>query len=151
MRALGLSAQLDGKRFRVTGILADVHAKADDPELSKAFSYVASPNDTEAMQLDKLYRSLESQLPLVKPDAIVIRTMDFTLKPRTDVITRRGRIEGVLGAASQAACHSTHFLNGRRVGEVCGGSKSDVEHRAATAIGDALKEPGAAALAGLVV
>ena len=148
MKGLGLACSLEAGHPRVRGVL--VEFRDGDAVASSVFNHLGNPQTEFAQQLVDLADALRSQLPDISPDAVVIRSIDWTPNRREEFVQKRYSVEGVLVETARRAVERTFALNGRLVAQRCGGSKEEVEARAlALVTDDRLKDAAAAGLAAL--
>lgn len=115
-----------------------------------AYKHVTDPSDDFALQLVGVGTDLESRLPDLSTDAIVVRSMDHSARGRRrDVYRKRYAVEGVLLSVGRRVVDRTIALTGLQIGMRSGSSKSDIESEAASIVGDTHKEAGSAGLVAL--
>src|SRR5216683_3360559 len=148
MVGLGLHCNIHQGRPRVVGVLIRRNA-AGELKGAQEFSHLSDAQENFPLQLKNLASALESRLPMLGADGIVVRTMDYSPAIKRQQLAQHSMVAGVLVASSRRHCDLTRTLTGRDIGSTLGSSKAAAEAQAANLVGDALREAGAAALAAL--
>jgi hypothetical protein len=99
--------------------------------------------------LRSLADDLATRLEEIRPDAVVIHTIDWFPQLRREVARKRYMTEGALAATSRRHVSNTEILDGRQIGAACGCSKAAAESDAAALVGASNKAAGSAGLAAL--
>lgn len=113
------------------------------------FRHLSDPNEDFALQLSSLALALTSDLPDIAPDAVVVRSMDWSKFVKSGVQQKKYGTEGVLLATARRSVRLTESLDGRQIGQRAGSTKDEVENRARIIFGDSLVDAGIAALEAL--
>jgi hypothetical protein len=136
-------------------VVVVVSAEDDgEPRLAEVLLFPASEHDDRPAQLHAIARAFATKVKDTHPAAIVVRSLDKMVgRQRKDTVTRlHYQVEGVLLEVSRRQGETVvAALNGKEIGQTLGRRKADVEADAAAALGNALKEAGAAALAARVL
>ena len=150
MRGLGLSAKTPEGRPHVVGVVLE---RIDGQlECEEVFQFNADAQQDFALQLASLGSALESKLPSVNADVVVVRTLDYSPRRRRDRdIAAHYATEGILLAVSRRQVELTLRLRGKEIGDRVRRSKEAAEAEAAKLCGDRQKDAGAAALAALIL
>jgi len=114
----------------------------------EAFRHRANPDVPWAEKLRELAAHLDAALQRGRPDAIVVRSMDWTKLRREVVAKPRYQVEGVLLEVSARLGVLAEAHSGLAIGKLLGTTKADAEAEAQTAFGSEV-EAGAAAIAAL--
>ena len=126
MRGLGLSCSLINGRPSVVGVLAE-HAGSGISG-HEIFRHLADPQEGFPLQLVALANALESALPDIRADAVIVRSMDWSRFGRgQEVMQKRYSVEGVLLATARARVERTTSLSGREIGQRLASSKEEAD------------------------
>src|SRR6266508_4160377 len=116
----------------------------------EVFRHRSSPNDDWSQKLRALTAHLETALKQDTPDALVVRSLDYSpATRREEVARRRYQVEGAILAAARRHVEIVDSRSGRELGALCGSKKAAVLAEAAAAFGDELQDAGAAAIGAL--
>jgi hypothetical protein len=150
VRGLGLSTSTPDGRPQVVGVV--VERTNGHMECQEVFRFNSDAQQDLALQLASLSSALESKLPAIHADAVVVRTLDHSPRQRRESeLAVRYAAEGVLMAISRRQVDSTTRLRGKEIGDRCGRDKESAEAEAASLCGDKNKVAGAAAIAALLI
>lgn len=114
----------------------------------EAFRHRANPDISWADKLRELAAHLEASLQRDRPEAIVVRSMDWTKLRKEAVAKPRYQVEGVLLEVSARLGVPVEAHSGLSIGKLLGTSKAEAEAEAKAAFGSEV-EAGAAAIAAL--
>lgn len=112
----------------------------------EAFRHRANPDVPWAEKLRELAAHLDAALQRDRPDAVVVRSMDWTKLRREAVAKPRYQVEGVLLEVSARLGVLAEAHSGLAIGKLLGTTNAEAE--AQTAFGSEV-EAGAAAIAAL--
>lgn len=114
----------------------------------EVFRHRGNPNEAWAEKLRFLTADLEAAIDRERPDAVVVRSMDWTRMRRENLTRARYQLEGAVLAAAARHVAQVEALSGDAIGRRLAATKAAIEAEAARAFGgDAAA--GAAAIAGL--
>src|SRR2546427_11562765 len=102
MVGLGLHCSIHQGRPRVVGVLIRRTA-VGDLEGGQEFSHLSDAQETFPLQLKNLASALESRLPLLGADGIVVRTMDYSPAIKRHQLAQHSMVAGVLLAGLRRA------------------------------------------------
>jgi len=148
--ALGLYPFIEGGRFTVVGVTIS----GTEPNLTgkEVFRYRADAQEDHPLQLAGLMGAFSAALGAIAPEAIVVRSMDFSGRSGGLTVEKATKleVEGILLAVSRRAVAKVEKLRGNDIALKLGTNKLTAENRAeAIFASKGLREVGAAALAAL--
>lgn len=146
MAVWGISSRLEAEQPVVVAIEAT--GPRGGLKGREAFRHRANPNVAWAEKLRELAAHLDAALQRDRPEAVVIRSMDWTKFRKEAVARPRYQVEGVLLEVSARLGVPVESHSGLSIGKLLGTSKADAEAEALAAFG-AEPEAGAAAMAAL--
>jgi hypothetical protein len=149
MTVWGVSSNLEGGEPLVVAV--ELQGPRGSLSGGEVFRHRTNPKEDWAQKLRALTADLETTLKRNPPDALVVRAMDWWAKRKEELTRKRYQIEGAILAAARRHVDPVESKSGKELGNLCGGNKQDVETEAAEAIGEELKEAGAAAIGALVL
>jgi hypothetical protein len=151
VKGLGLWGEIERGRPRVAGVAVE-RDSSGRLRGTLVLQHLSDSNDDLALQLHALSLDLASKLSVLKPDAIVVRTMDYPgVRAKQGIVQLRSNIEGVLLAVGRGECSVVKALRGKDIAAVCGGTKMDIDAQAAKELVAAAPEASAAAMAALTL
>ena len=147
MRGLGILISIEGKRPVTVGVLLEGVAESCSGE--EVYRHSGHAQDDLPEMLRSLADDLDSQLPLLNPNAVVIHSADWhPARPPSPI---RQMAEGVVAAVARKHVQKVEVLNGKQIGNRMKLGKEAVESNAASILGQELKVSGSAALAALSI
>jgi hypothetical protein len=147
MVGLGFGISLVSGRPRLFAVRAKLNG--DKIEYQSVLEHWAAQAEDDVQQLRNLAAKVETLLVTESADAVVIRRMDWTGTVKREVVAKRGRAEGVVGAVVRAKIAACRFATGQEIANLCGSTKAAVEADAKSVFGDDQKVAVAAARAAL--
>ena len=146
MAVWGISCHLDG------GAPVVVAVGATGPRGSlvgtEVFRHRANPKVSWGEMLRELAAHLEAALQRAKPDAVVIRSLDWTKFRKETTSKPRYQVEGVLLEVATRFNVPTAAMSGLEIGRLFKTTKAVIQAEAATAFGGD-EDAGSAAIAAL--
>jgi hypothetical protein len=119
---------------------------------AEVFRHRAVPSDDWAQKLRAMTAHLETVLKQDRPDALVVRSLDWSPATRREAVARkRYQVDGAILSASRRQVEIVESRSGKELGTLCSSSKAAVEAEATSAFGADWKDAGAAAIGALVL
>lgn len=150
MSVWGISANIEAGEPLVVGIR--VKGPRGSLSGSEVFRHRSTPTDDWSQKLRALTAHLETALNQDRPNAIVVRSLDWSpAARREEVARRRYQVDGAILAAARRHVEIVDSRSGRELGTLCGSNKAGVMAEAESAFGADLADAGAAAIGALVL
>jgi hypothetical protein len=150
MSVWGISAHIESGEPVVVGIR--VSGPRGSLKGKEIFRHRSSANDDWSQKLRALTADLETALRQDRPDALVVRSLDWSPATRREQVARkRYQVDGAILAVARRQVDIVESLSGKELGTVCGSNKKAVMAEASSAFGEDLANAGAAAIGALVM
>lgn len=149
MTAWGIACHIEGGEAVVVAV--EIDGPRDGPNGSQVFAHRTNPKDDWPQKLNLLAADLDTQLRRVRPDALVVRSLDWTPSRREAPTRQRYQVEGAMLAVARRYIELVRGQSGREIGQTCGSTKQAVEDEAEETFGASLRQAGAAAISALVL
>ncbi len=129
MSVIGIGCRLDKGEAVVVGV--QVTGPVASCSGVEVFRHRTDPQDSWAQKLALLANDLDTQLARLTPEAIVVRSMDWSAARREQTVRPRYQVEGVILAIARRRLPDVEARSGREIGTLCRSSKPEVESLAA--------------------
>lgn len=148
MAVWGISCHLD--RGEPTVVAMSATGPRSSLSGEEVFRHRANPKVTWGEKLRELAAHLEAALFRAKPDAVVVRSMDWTKFRKESTARPHYQVEGVLLEVATRLGVPTQALSGKEIGKLLGTTKAQAEAEAKVVF-TADEDAGAAAIAALTI